>query len=44
MKTLEEIARSLMFTRERIRPIEAKALRQAAPAPTASGVLKEYIK
>ena len=43
MKTLEEIGQIFDVTRERIRPIEAKALRKLRH-PNRNGVLKEYIK
>ena len=43
MKTLEEIGQIFEVTRERIRQIEAKALRKLRH-PNRNGVLKEYIK
>jgi RNA polymerase primary sigma factor len=43
MKTLEEIGQIFDVTRERIRQIEAKALRKLRQ-PNRNGVLKEYIK
>ena len=43
MKTLEEIGQIFDVTRERIRQIEAKALRNLRH-PNRNGVLKEYIK
>ena len=43
MKTLEEIGQIFDVTRERIRQIEAKALRKLRH-PDRNGVLKEYIK
>ena len=43
MKTLEEIRQIFDVTRERIRQIEAKALRKLRH-PNRNGVLKEYIK
>ena len=43
MKTLEEIGQIYDETRERIRQIEAKALRKLRH-PNRNGVLKEYIK
>ena len=43
MKTLEDIGQIFEVTRERIRQIEAKALRKLRH-PNRNGVLKEYIK
>jgi RNA polymerase primary sigma factor len=43
MKTLEEIGQIFDVTRERIRQIEAKALRKLRH-PNRNSVLKEYIK
>ena len=43
MKTLEDIGQIFDVTRERIRQIEAKALRKLRH-PSRNGVLKEYIK
>ena len=43
MKTLEDIGQLFEVTRERIRQIEAKALRKLRH-PNRNGVLKEYIK
>jgi DNA-directed RNA polymerase, sigma subunit (sigma70/sigma32) len=43
MKALEEIGQIFDVTRERIRQIEAKALRKLRH-PNRNGVLKEYIK
>ena len=41
--TLEEVGKQFDVTRERIRQIEAKALRKLRH-PNRNGVLKEYIK
>ena len=43
MKTLEEIGQIFDVTRERVRQIEAKALRKLRH-PNRNGILKEYIK
>ena len=43
MKTREQIAQIFKLTRERIRQIEAKALRKLRH-PSRNGVLKEYIR
>ena len=43
MKILEQIGQIFDVTRERIRQIEAKALRKLRH-PNRNGVLKEYIK